>query len=425
MPDLALLGGAPALETPLAHYRSMGPREAEAVRAVVDSDCLSGFYGSWGDCFLGGPRVREFEAAWAARFGSAHCVSVNSATSGLMAALGAVGVGPGDEVIVPPYTMSATATAPLVYGAVPVFADIEDETFCLDIDAVRANITGRTRAVLAVNLFGHPARLRELRALCDERGIALVEDNAQGPLAREDGRFAGTIGHIGVFSLNYHKHLHTGEGGMCVTDDADLARRMQLIRNHAENCVEALGMEDVPNMVGFNLRMTELSAAVGLVQLADAETHVSRRVRWSEALTQATAGLDGLTPPKVRRGCGHVYYVWACRLDEEAAGFSRKAMVKALAAENVPLGAGYVRPLYLLPLFRNRLAFGSQGYPFSLAERTYEKGLCPVCERMHFQELFLFEVCMYDLSDELVERMGEAFRKVWRNRDALAAMEDE
>ena len=198
MSQLALLGGKPVIDGPLPRYRSVGEGEKRAVIRVIEDDCLSGFYGNWCDEFFGGPRVREFEEKWARRFGVRHAVSVNSATSGLMAAMGAVGVQPGDEVIVPPYTMSATAVAPLLYGGIPVFADIEAETFCLDVGQVRALIGPRTKAILAVNLFGHPARLAELRRLADERGIYLVEDNAQGPLASEDGRFAGTVGHIGV-----------------------------------------------------------------------------------------------------------------------------------------------------------------------------------------------------------------------------------
>src|SRR5262249_8722448 len=158
-----------------------------------------------------------------------------SATSGLVAAMGAVGIEPGDEVIVPPTTMSATAVAPLAYGGKPGFADIEPETFGPDPAAVRAPITPRTKAIVSANLIGHPARLAELAAIAREHGLYLVEDNAQGPLAAEHGRYAGTVGDIGVFSLNYHKHIHTGEGGVCVTNDDELALRLQLIRNHGEN----------------------------------------------------------------------------------------------------------------------------------------------------------------------------------------------
>ncbi|RPG38427.1 MAG: DegT/DnrJ/EryC1/StrS family aminotransferase, partial [Muricauda sp. TMED12] len=211
--DLALLGGQPMLDQALAPFNTIGEAERRAVEAVLDTGVLSGFVGAPGPDFNGGPAVRELEARWCDRFNCTHAVSVNSATSGLYAAIAAAGVGPGDEVIVPPYTMSATCIAPLVYGGIPVFVDIERDHFCLDPDLVEAAITPKTRAILTVNLFGHPAALGRLRQIADKHGLILIEDNAQAPLAKENGRFTGTIGHIGVFSLNRHKHIQTGEGG--------------------------------------------------------------------------------------------------------------------------------------------------------------------------------------------------------------------
>lgn len=416
---LALRGGTPVLARPLPAYNSLGEEEVRAVEAVVRSGSLSGFYGSWGDEFLGGARVREFEHAWAARFDVPHVVSVNSATSGLFTALGALGVGPGDEVIVPPYTMSATAMAPLVYGGIPVFADIEPDTFCLDVEAVRAAIGPRTRAIIAVNLFGHPAPLAELAGLAASHGIALIEDNAQGPLAEEHGRYAGTIGDIGVFSLNYHKHVHTGEGGMCVTRDPHLALRMQAIRNHAENVVAAAGISDLANMVGFNYRMSELSAAVGIEQLKKIDQHVQRRQALGERLSEGVRDLDGLIPPAVREDCRHVYYVWAMRVDEEALGVSRAAFSEALAAEGFPHFVGYTRPLYLLPVFQKRIAIGNGGWPFTLSERRYDRGLCPVTERLFERELVCFETCAYAVDEQQVALLVEAVRKVHAHRHTL------
>jgi perosamine synthetase len=418
MSDLAIHGGTPELTEPLRPYPSVGAAEAEAVRRVVESGCLSGFYGSWGDRFLGGPLVRVFEAAWSRRFGAAHTVSVNSATSGLFAAIGAIGAGPGDDVIVPPYTMSATAMAPLVYGATPVFADIDADTFCLDPASVSERITERTRAIIAVNLFGHPARLAELRALADAHGITLIEDNAQSPFATEHSRLAGTIGHIGVFSLNYHKHIHTGEGGMCVTDDEDLALRLQLIRNHGENLVEPLGLADIRNLVGFNYRMTELSAAVGLEQLARADEHMRRRVSLAERLSEAARDLPGITPPAVRDGCTHVYYVWSARIDQDALGVGRERFSEALTAEGFPNGTGYVRPLYMLPLFQ-RAAADSGFAAAALARGDYRAGICPVAERMHESELLMFETCAYDIDDATADRLAAALRKVYEQRAEL------
>lgn len=417
--DLALLGGVPVLAGELPAYKSIGSRELAALERVVQSGSLSGFLGSWGPEFDGGPFVKKFEHAWRERFGVTHAVSVNSATSGLCAAVGAARVGPGDEVIVPPYTMSATAVAPLMYGGVPVFADIDAEDFCIDPDAVRALITPRTKAIIAVNLFGQPARLAELATIAREHGCVLIEDNSQAPLASEDGRYAGTIGDIGVFSLNRHKHIQTGEGGVCVTDDEELALRLRLIRNHGENAVEELGLTDLTNLIGFNLRMTDLVAAVALEQLKDIDRHVRRRVEAAERLSAGLAGLEGLTPPVTRQRCQHVYYIWAWRHSEELTGISRDVFSQALAAEGIPHEVGYVKPLYLLPVFQRQVAIGAEGYPFNLADQTYGFGLCPVTERMYERELMLFEICAYDTAAEFADVLVRGVRKVYNGRAAL------
>lgn len=422
MSTLAITGGKPAFERAFDHYNSIGQEEIDAVTAVMRSGCLSKFLGAYSEDFYGGPVVRQFEEAWAKRFGIKHAVSVNSATSALTTAMGAIGIGPGDEVIVPPYTMSATAISPIMYGGIPVFADIDADTFCIDPASVRKNITSKTKAIIAVNIFGHPAKLKELRAIADEHNIKLIEDNAQAPLAVENGKLTSTIGHIGIFSLNYHKHIHTGEGGICVTNDDNLALRMKLIRNHGENVVENLQIEDTTNLVGYNYRMTEIAAAIGLEQLKKIDRHVQIREKVAKIITDGVKGLDGLTPPVVREGCSHVYYIWAMRFDEKKVGISRQVFVDALKAENLPFSAGYVKPLYLLPLFQQRIATGKDGFPFSLSDRRYDKGLCPVVERMHFEELIGFVLCNYDLTEAMAEKIATTIRKVYDNRHELKAL---
>ena len=419
MSVLAIHGGDPVISGSFRQYRSMGEAEISAVVRVMRSDRISGFYGSPGPEFLGGPTVREFEAAWSVRYGVKHTVSVNSATSGLIAAMAAIGVSPGDEIIVPPWTMSATIVAPLFYGGIPVFVDIEPDTFCLDPKLVKAAITDRTKAILVVNLFGHPAQLTELRELANESGIFLIEDNAQAPLGFENGKACGTIGDIGIFSLNYHKHIHTGEGGMCVTNNDQLAERLQLIRNHGENVVESLQLRDLTNLIGFNFRMTELSAAIGVEQLAAIDTHVERRENLAIALSEGTRDLDGWTPPAVRANCRHNYYCWTALYDENIIGVDRKVFSAALAAEGFPHFVGYLPPLYRLPLFKNRTAIGAQGFPFNLTNQSYHDGLCPVTERLHEKEAILFEPCAYDINDDAIPLLVEAIRKVHRNRGEL------
>ena len=174
--------------------------------------------------YILGPEIKEMEEMLASYVGVKHCVGASSGTDTLLIAFLALGIGPGDEVITVPYTWISTAEMIALVGAKPVFVDIENDYFCLDVNKVAERITDKTRAIIAVNLFGHPAQLIELRRLADSKGIYLIEDNAQAPLAHENGSQTGTIGHIGVASLNYHKHIHTGEGGVCTTNDDNLAQ---------------------------------------------------------------------------------------------------------------------------------------------------------------------------------------------------------
>ena len=420
--ELAISGGSPAVRRPLTPFNAIGPREKAAVVDFLDRDgLLSGFHGSARPSFFGGEQVLAFEQAWSDRFAVKFSVSMNSATSGLMAAMGAIGIGPGDEVIVPPYTMTATALAPLVYGGIPVFVDIDPEYCCLDAARVEQAITPATRAILAVNLFGHPAELKRLRALADARGIYLIEDNAQAVLAEEDSRLAGTIGHIGIYSLNVHKHIQVGEGGVCVTDDPQLATRLQLIRNHGENVIDWLGVEDLSNLIGFNYRMTEITAAMARVQLDRVDELVQRVEAVCNALTAGLSDLPGFTPPKVRSGCRHNYYMWSAQFDAKQVGATREKFSQALAAEGFPNACGYVRPIYQLPMFQQKIAMGRHGFPFNWGGKSpdYRFGLCPVTERMHQETLIQFQPVSWDVDEEQVAMLIEAVRKVHRHARTL------
>ncbi len=415
MTPLAIAGGTPVRRTPFPECNTIGHEERRAVLEVLDSGVLSQFVGVWGPDFFGGPKVRTLEAAWSEYFGSRHAVSMNSATSGLYAAIGAAGIGPGDEVIVSPYTMSASATAALVYGAIPVFADIDDETFCLDPESVRSRITDRTRAVIAVDLFGHPAAWNRLRDVVGGRDIVLIEDAAQAPGARLDGKYAGTFGDMGVFSLNYHKTIHSGEGGVVVTDQDELAERLQLIRNHGEAVVKAKGTPRLDNLVGFNYRMTEIEAAIAAQQLKKLERLLLPRIEAAEFLTDRLRRLPGITPPLVRDGIRHGFYVYPLRYDSEAAGCPREEFAEALRAEGIPIKVGYVEPLYRLPMYQRGIGFGRQGFPFRQPDGRrieYPDGLCPVAERMHESELLYLTTIHAAMTRADLEDVATAFEKV-------------
>ena len=411
--DLALHGGRPVRSRPFPARPGIGAAERQAVDDVLGAGVLSEFIAEWGESFWGGPRVRAMEAAWRERFGVRHAISMNSATSALYAAIAAAGVGPGDEVIVSPYTMSASATCALVHGAVPVFADVESKTFGLDPESVRMRITPRTKAIVVVDIFGCPARLDELLLLATEHGLVVIEDAAQAPGARYHGREAGTVGHIGVYSLNYHKTIQCGEGGVAVTDDDRLAERLALARNHGEAVVDAMGSPHA-DVLGFNYRLGELEAAIATAQLARLEELTLPRIAHAERLG-VLSELDGLTPPVVPDGLRHVYYLHATRLDEAVLGVSRAAFAAGLRAEGIPVVEGYVAPLYRQAVYRRRAA------PFGLGEADYGDGLCPVVERLHDHEVIFHPLIHAGMKDADVQDVIDAFAKVHGHRNELSA----
>lgn len=422
---LALHGGPKTIDRPFSVYNSIGEAELEAAVRVIKTGKLSGYLGSWNERFYGGPAVRGFEDDFAALFGVKHAVAFNSLSSGLMASVGALGIEPGDEVIVSPWTMSATATAILVWNAIPVFADIEPETFNLDPASVEACITPRTKAVIVTDIFGHAARLDELRAICRRHGLKLVEDAAQAPYARHSLGFAGCVADIGGFSLNCHKLIQTGEGGVMVTGDDDLAERMRLIRNHGEAVVGAKGETDIRNILGFNLRLCEVEAAMAAQQLKRLPGLAAMRSATGARLSRGLEGLKGLTVPTVRPDCTHVFYIYALRLDPGALGVDRALLLAALRAEGVPyLSPGY-QLLHLLPLYQRRIAHGSKGFPWSAPFYTgsvsYAEGICPVAEALHQRELLALELGPHDYTDAEADLVIAAFRKVWDNLDELRA----
>ena len=305
-------------------------------RAAVDRVLRSGMVAQ-------GPEVKAFEE----EFGSVmvdgrDCVAVNSGTSGLHLGLLAAGVGPGDEVIVPAFTFAATGNAVALTGATPVFADIELDSYTLDPQDVRAKVTERTKAIMPVHLYGHPARMDELQAIADEHGLLLFEDAAQAHGARWQDRPVGTWGVWGMFSLYPTKNMTSGEGGMVSVGDAEVARRLRLLRN------QGMEVQYRNELVGYNNRMTDIHAAIGRVQLTKVGAWTRRR---QEIAAQYDARLRGVTVPAVLEGAEHVYHQYTVRLPEELAG--RRAEILARLKDEFGVGTGvyYPVPTNELPSF--------------------------------------------------------------------------
>ncbi|WP_353112146.1 DegT/DnrJ/EryC1/StrS family aminotransferase [Microbacterium sp.] len=298
----------------------IGDEEREAVDRVLRSGMVAQ-----------GPEVAAFEQEFSAHFVQGRpSVAVNSGTAGLHLGLLAAGVGPGDEVIVPSFTFAATGNSVALTGATPVFADIEPETFTLDPVAVAAAITPRTKGILPVHLYGHPARMRELEALASERGIALYEDAAQAHGASLDGRPVGTFGEFAMFSLYPTKNMTSGEGGMVSTATDELARMVKLLRN------QGMERQYENEVIGFNARMTDIHAAIGRVQLNKVDAWTRTR---QDNAAFLDANLRGVVVPPVADGAVHVYHQYTIRVADDRDGF-----VRALKDEH-SVGAGVYYPI--------------------------------------------------------------------------------
>lgn len=427
---LALNGGPRITEDSIPSRTTMGDEEVAAAEEVIRSGVLSAFIGGPTEQFNGGKYIRAFEEQWAEKFGYKHAITVNSWTTGLVTCLGAVGISPGDEVIVPAYTMSASATSILFYGGIPVFADIDPRSFCLSPDSIEQNITEYTKAIMVVHLFGGCADMDQIIKIADKYNLRVIEDGAQAPLASFNGIPVGAMKDIGGFSLNYHKHIHTGEGGVIVTNDDELAQRSRLIRNHGENCVESYEVSNLSNVIGSNYRLTEIQAAIGIAQLRKLPSILRARRELAAYFAKRITTIPGITffPPPEH--ITHSYYITPLLINESELGISRARFIQAVNAEfpaardyeDVPLVGGYVRPLYLSPIYQQRKALGNSHFPFSLAKReiSYAPGICPVTERMYRSELMYTPLIREPLTEEHIDLLIAAMAKVVENYSEIA-----
>ncbi len=423
MNKLAINGGKPVRTKAFGPSISIGKEEVDAAIKVLESGLLSGFVGSPSNEFFGGKYVQKLEQDWSKKFDIKHSVSCNSATSALIMAMGAIELGPGDEVIVSPYTMSATATAILFYNAIPIFADIESDMFCLDPKSIEKKINSNTKAIVTTDIHGQSSDMAAIMDIAKKYSLKVVVDAAQSPGAKYKEKYAGTIGDVGVYSLNRHKNIQTGEGGIAVTNDDELALRMQLIRNHAEaltgSGIERFTPKSLVNMLGYNFRMTEVEAAIGIEQLKKLDTLNEHRVTLTEYLNKKLLKYKAITLPKLRSGCTHVYYMHMMKFNENIAGISREKFIEAIRAEGIMIWGGYMKPLYLEPIYQQKIAYKG-GYPFKnnksyTKEVDYSKGLCPVAERLYEKETIVNIYNYSPLTIEDMEDIVNGFEKVFSN----------
>jgi dTDP-4-amino-4,6-dideoxygalactose transaminase len=368
---LALHGGLPACPVAWPAWPIFDETERRSLLEVLDS-------GKW----WFGEKVRQFEATFAAFQGARHGVTCTNGTAAIEMALKALGVVAGDEVIVPPYSFIATASAVVMVGATPVFADIQPETLCLDPEDAARKITPRTKAIIPVHVAGYIADMPRLNALAQRHGLQILEDAAHAWGSQWQGRGAGVLGRCGTFSFQVSKNLTAGEGGIMVTDDealADLCRSY----THCGRRKNAAWYDH--DYLGSNLRLTEFQAAILLAQLTRAEKQLLRRQESAEILDRALIGLPGirlLAPePRITRRSYHMYVF---RVAESELGISRDRFIEALNAEGVPASKGWYRPLYRNGVFQKAQSGNTHAIsaPFAGTGIDYSSVNCAVCEQV-------------------------------------------
>ncbi len=359
--ELAIFGGEPVRpqEKPWHSWPVFGDEEREAVLEVLES-------GKW----FYGEKVRKFEEEYAKFQGAKYCVSCNSGTTALEVTLQAIGIKPGDEVIVPPYTFIATASAVVRMGGIPIFVDVDD-TWCIDPDMIEKAITPRTKAIIPVHFGGRICDMDRINEIANKHNLVVIEDACHTWGGRWEGKGAGTLGLGGVFSFQMSKNITAGEGGVIVTDEENFADICRSITNCGRS---KTGPWYYHERIGTNVRMNEFTANILLAQLTRAEQQLQVREANGLYLTRALMEIPGIHPqPLSNRITRRTFHLLCVRINEEDLGCSREQFVKAVQAEGLPLTTGYPYPIYKQPAFQN-----AEFYDYS---KTY----CPMAEDLCYK----------------------------------------
>jgi dTDP-4-amino-4,6-dideoxygalactose transaminase len=398
----ALLGGTPVRTTPFPSWPVADAREEDALVRVIRS-------GRWNR----GDNVSAFEAAYASLTGAKHCLATANGTSALITSLGALGIGAGDEVIVPPYTFIATINAVLLMRALPVFVDSDLETSQIDARKIEQAITGRTRLVLPVHLGGSAVDLDTILDVARRRGITVVEDACQAHLAEWRGRKVGTYGRTGCFSFQASKNLNSGEGGAILTDDDALVETCYRFHNNSRGRRNT-GDDFSYRSTGANLRMTEFQGAILTAQMTRLEAQARTRDANAAYLTTLLQQIPGITPARTYPGCTrNAYHLYMFRYDPaHFSGLSRAAFLKALAAEGVPAQSGY-SPLNKEPFLEEALS--SPGFRAIYSKQRLdawrEQNRCPQNDRLCTEAVWLVQTMLLGPRKDM-DDIAEAVRKV-------------
>jgi dTDP-4-amino-4,6-dideoxygalactose transaminase len=382
--------------------------------------------------FLGGPSVRKLESKWSELHKVDYSIAVNSATSGLTAAIMGLDIGPGDEIICSPFSFTASATSIICANAIPVFADVDLDTFCLSPEAAEGSITECTKAIMPIHWNGNAGDLDEIISIAKSKGLKIIEDAAQTPGILYKGKFLGTHGDVGVFSLNEPKNIMTGEGGIIVTNSSEIAIKCRLIRNHGEAIVDENSTDDlVVNAVGYNFRLVELLAEIGVAQL-DHLAHLNkiRQENHSYLVKKLVQEFgEHLKPQKITNPESYSSYTAGFRWISKESGIHRDIVAHVLRSEGIPVASGVSRLMSENPLFQRQLAYGKNHCPFSchLYKRKGKYSIpdMPNARRLQDEEYLGFFQIGWPNTIEDMDDIVEGFRKIMENKDYLSKMSEQ
>lgn len=384
MEKIAKFGGKPTKTTEYGTGPRFGAEELAQLKEALEQNTLFYWHGS---------KVKQMNKKFAEMYGMKYCVASSSGTAAIHVALGALGITAGDEVITSPITDIGSVIGILLQNAIPVFADVDPNTYNITAQSIEEKITDKTKAVIVVHLAGNPADMDPINEVAKKHNIKVIEDCAQSYMCYYKGRLAGTLGDIGCFSLNDFKHISAGDGGMCIMNDETLYYTALKFADKNYKRTEGANLRNV-DFLAPNYRMNELTAAVALAQLDKVEWICDRRNVYGEGLTKGIKGLKGITPHKVLEDCKSSYWFYLMRFNEKEAGVSRDEFVDALRAEGIRANPGYI-PIcvYEYPMFINKNIYQGTKIPFSLPEYgreiEYKKGLCPKAEEVLGSVIYL------------------------------------
>lgn len=407
----ALLGGDPVRKEPFPSWPKIQENDEQAWMTVLKK-------GRW--CRMDGSYAKEFEAAWAKMLGAKYCLATASGTTALLTSLHALGIGPGDEVLVPPYTFVATVNVVLLVHALPVFVDTDPETFQMDASKIEAAITERTKCIIPVHLGGSSADLDKILSVARKHKLPVLEDACQAHLAEWRHQKVSTLGDLGCFSFQASKNLNSGEGGAILTNNEDLIKVCESFHTNGRGQSDS-GFSYVRN--GCNHRMTEFQAALLLSQLSRLEEQSRTRAQNAEYLTRQLREIPGIAPARVYDGCTrNAYHLYMFRYDKtQFAGVPRARFLKALEAEGIPCSGGYT-PLNKEPFLKNTFesrAFRSI-YSADDIARCEARNHCPANDRLCEEAVWLFQTMLLGSRRDM-DQIAEAVRKIQSQASLLAS----